>query len=78
MPDSGLPKAQLLQLRSPYHPVLAISQTGKRLLQFASPRKLTHIARFGGLVGHAPIVPGKSARVARTVGHLSHAHAPKP
>jgi hypothetical protein len=37
VPDRGLPQAQILQLRPPHDPVLAVSQLGYRPLGFASP-----------------------------------------
>jgi hypothetical protein len=53
------------------------SQLGKRPVVSASPRFSLLYKVFRGLAGHARIVPGKGARVARTVGQFSNEGVPE-
>jgi len=59
------------QLDPAHRPVLASRQLRKRPIVSASPRFSLLYKVFRGLAGHAPIVPGKSARVTRTVEQFS-------
>jgi hypothetical protein len=58
-------KSQAKQLISRDHPVLSIRQLPNRPLLCASLSLGPHIGLSDGLAFHAPIVPRKSARVAR-------------
>lgn len=70
-------KAHSKQLIPRDHPVLAICQITDRPLLRASLSQCPYIGFFDGLDFHTAIVPGKSARVARTVGQFSNVGVPK-
>jgi hypothetical protein len=63
-------EATAQQLPPRHHPVLASRQLRQWPVIPASSRKPLLYTGFRGLAGHAPIVPGRGARVARTLGKV--------